>query len=228
MARRLRQTTKGTTLKIGRGLPEQYHFVCGVFERRVKSRVGICAYNVPFRKHQASRARRVSKPVVSRLGSSSLVGGKTRESAITAPEHGKNRRCQPVGSLVGHLGLQCRLLGTPTLGSLGLLCPLAGAPGLGSMMRILTRGFSHRALSNRWRKLVRNRPHCTRKRARHRRCQPVGSLVGHLGLQCLPLGTPILGTLDLQCLPQEHQASGARRESEPTVSRVVASSLFDV
>ena len=33
----------------------------------------------------------------------SLVGGKARESALTAPEKRKNRRCQPIGSLFGNL-----------------------------------------------------------------------------------------------------------------------------
>ena len=55
--------------KIGWGLPEKHHFVCGVNERRVKSRLEIGACNVPVREHQASGVRRESEPVVSRLGS---------------------------------------------------------------------------------------------------------------------------------------------------------------
>ena len=39
------------------------------------------------------------------------------------------------------------------------------------------------------------------KRVQHRRCQPVSSLVGQVGLQCPPLGTPVLGTLGLYCPP---------------------------
>ena len=54
--------------------------------RRVKHRVGISACNVPVREHQASGVRRESEPVVAHLGSSSLVGGKTRKPAVTAPE----------------------------------------------------------------------------------------------------------------------------------------------
>ena len=72
-----------------------------------------------------------------------------------------------------------------------------GAPGFGSKMRVRTRGFSPRVLLTRWGKLVRSRPRCARKRVQHRRCQPVGSPVGHSGLQCPPLGTPVLGSLGL-------------------------------
>ena len=126
------------------------------------------------------------------------------------------------------MGLQCPLLGTPVLGSLGLQCPFAGTPSLGIKMRVRPRGFLPWVRLTRSWKLVRSRPHCTRKRVQHRRCQPVGSLVGHLGLQCPPLRTPVLGTLGLLCPPQEHQASGTRRESEPTVSLVMVSSLFGV
>ena len=46
-------------------------------------------------------------------------------------------------------------------------------------MRVRTRGFSPLVLLTRWRKHVRSRPRCTRKRVQHRRCQLVGSLVGH-------------------------------------------------
>ena len=55
--------------KIRLELPKLHRFVCGVFERRVKSRVGIQPCNVPVRDHQASGARHESEPVVSRLGS---------------------------------------------------------------------------------------------------------------------------------------------------------------
>ena len=148
----------------------------------------------------------------------------TRIHSNCARQMVKNRWRQPFGSVVGHLGLQCSLLGTLVLGSLGLWCPLAGTPGLGSLMRVQTRGFSPRVLLTCWRKLVRSC--CSRKRVQHRWCRPVGSLVGRLGLQCPPLGTSVLSIFGLLCPPQQHQASGARRESEPTGSRVVASSLF--
>ena len=69
MARRPRQTTKRTTVENGMMMSEYHHFVCGVFEGRVKIRVGIWACNVPVREHQASGTRHESEPVVSRLGS---------------------------------------------------------------------------------------------------------------------------------------------------------------
>ena len=93
-------------------------------------------------------------------------------------------------------------------------------------MRIRFCSFSPRAQLTHWRKLIRSRPYCSRKRVQHRQCQPVDSLVGHLGLHCPPLGTLLLGSLSLWCPPQAHQASRARRKSEPTASRVVASMLF--
>ena len=197
MARRPRQMTKGATVKTRMGAARTTPLCLRSIQGKVEIRVGFWACNVLVREHQASGARRVSKPAVSRLGSSSLVGGKTRESTITAPESGKNRRCQLVGSLVGHLGLQFPLLETPVRGSLGLYCRLAGTSGFGSKMRVRPRGFSPRVLLTRWWKLERSRPHSTRKRDQHRRCQPVGSLVQHLGLQCLSLGTPVLGTSGL-------------------------------
>ena len=89
--------------KIEWRLPEQHHFVCGVLERRVKSRrrqsvgsrVGNLGLQCPrpgtpglgtLREHQAARARCECEPAVSCVGSSSYVGGKTQESALTAPE----------------------------------------------------------------------------------------------------------------------------------------------
>ena len=134
ITRRPRQTTKGTAVKNGMwGLPEQRHFVCGVFERRVTSGVEI-------------------------------------------------------------FGVQCLRAGTPGLGTLGPWCPLAGTPDLGIMTRIRTRGFLLRVLFARWRKNARTRSNCARKMVKNRRCQPVGSLVGHLGLQCPLLGTRALGS----------------------------------
>ena len=44
--------------------------------------------------------------------------------------------------------------------------------------------FPPRVLHTRWRKSARSCPNCGRTRVKNRRCQPVGSLVGHLGLQC--------------------------------------------
>ena len=78
-------------------MPKQHDIVCGVFERRIKSRrcnssvaalltwacnvpdrghqtVAVRAWIVPVRGHQASGARGESGPTVSRVVSPSLVG----------------------------------------------------------------------------------------------------------------------------------------------------------
>ena len=83
------------------GLSEQCHSFCGVFERRIKIRVGILACNVPVREHQASALG----PVVSPCGNTRprehdanpnprfLASGPSRSLA----EKRKNPLVDPVG-----------------------------------------------------------------------------------------------------------------------------------
>ena len=198
MTRRLRQTTRGITVKKRVGAARTTPLCLWSIRERVQK---LCWNLGPQFPRPGTPGVGSTTRIRTRgfgLGSSLLVGGNTRKPALNgARKMVKNRRYQPVGSLVGHLGLQCPLLGTPVLVSLGLQCPLAGTSGLGSIMRVQTRGFSPRVLLIRWRKLVRSRPHCTRNVVQHRRCQPVGSLVGHLGLQYPPLGTPFFRTSGL-------------------------------
>ena len=52
-------------------------------KKRVRSHAGTLAYNVSVQEQQAPGPRREYESMVFRLGSSSLVGGKTRESALT-------------------------------------------------------------------------------------------------------------------------------------------------
>ena len=88
--------------------------------------------------------------------------------------------------------------------------------------------FSPRVLFNRWRKFARNCLNCARTIVKKPWCQPIGSRVGRLGLHD-PLWKHQSSALWACSVPLwEHQASGAGCESEPTVSRVVASSLFGV
>ena len=131
-------------------------------------------------------------------GLSSLVGGKARESALTASE--KKAKTDGANPSVASLDI-CRSAMSPSGNTspwiFGPVASFAGAPGLGSKMPVRTRGFSPQVQLTRWQKLVRSRPRCTQKRVEHRRCQPVGSLVGHLGLRCSPLGTLVLASLGL-------------------------------
>ena len=88
MARRPRQTTKGTTVEnwIGAARTTPH---CGVFERRVEIRVGIWACNNPVWEHQASGARRESEPVILASGLSSLVDEKHQNPLQVRPINGK-------------------------------------------------------------------------------------------------------------------------------------------
>ena len=60
----------------------------------------------------------------------------------------KSRRCQPVGSRAGNLGLQC---------------PRPVTPGLGITMRVRIQGFSRRISSARWKKIARSCSTCARR-----------------------------------------------------------------
>ena len=128
-------------------------------------------------------------------GLASLGGGKARESALTASEKWQNLRCQPVvasldicASAMSPFGNTDPRLFGPVVSPCGSTRPREqdASPNLGFLV-----------LLTRWRRLERSRPRCIRKRVQHRRCQPVGSLVGHLGMQCPPLGTPVLVSLGL-------------------------------
>ena len=144
-------------------LPEQSHFVCGVFERRVNSHVGFWGRNVPVREHQDSEGRRQSNQWFLTSDLLRSLADKRENQYYLRPKNGTNRRCQPVASVNGHLGLQYRLLGTRGLGSMGLQCPLAGTPGLVGVMRVLTHGCSPRFYLTRWWRIAKSRPHCTQK-----------------------------------------------------------------
>ena len=66
------------------------------------------------------------------------------------------------------------------------------------------------------------------KNVKNRRCQPVGSLVGHLWVCNVPFWEHEPSALWAYSVPlREHQASGARCESKPAVSRLGSSSLVD-
>ena len=80
MARRPRQTTKGTTVESKMGAARVTPLRLWSIREKVKVRYGIWVGIVPVRKHQASGARRKSEAVVSRLG---FIFARWRKSART-------------------------------------------------------------------------------------------------------------------------------------------------
>ena len=123
-----------------------------------------------------------------------------------------------------NLGLPCPRPGTPILGTLGLQCPLAEKPGLESVMRIRTRGFSPRVFLACLRKITRSRPAAenAQKRTVSTRRKPRWAFESAMS----PSGKHRFSTLWACSFSlREHQASGARCEVEPAVSRLGSSSI---
>ena len=108
--------------------------------------------------------------------------------------------------------------------NLGLQCPRLGTPGLKSTTRIRTRGISPRVFLRSLAETRENPLQVRSENGKHRRCQPVRSLVGHLWVCNVPFGEHQSSSLwACSVLLWEHKTSGARCESKPEVSRLESS-----
>ena len=128
-------------------------------------------------------------------GLSSLVGRKARKSVLTAPEKiTKTVGANPSVASLDICGPAMSPSGNTSLRLFGPVVSPCGSTSARAQDASPNPGFLASGLPHSLGETRKKPPSLHPKKSKNGRYQPVGSLVGHLGLQCLPLRTPFLGS----------------------------------